>query len=404
MPPIRHNTEWSTKESYQSKPHILLAKHSLMPTVCIDCRYASPKPSGIGELVTQLAELAPLIAPDLNFVLIRHERRSQPLSAAANVREIVTSCPANGPGTLWFLPHILDLSKINLFHAPANILPAGLKMRTLTTIHDIMWLVHPKWCNPRPYGYIERAFYGHGIKRALRSSDHIATVSEATRQAIRDFDAKLTAPITVTRSGVDPGFAPLMRDEAALARLGLPEGCRFILVVGQNAPYKNHAGAMHAFARAFSDDPSVHMVLVQRRNAGPASLSALTRSLAITDRTHFIEHIERRELIQLYAAAEALLHPSLCEGFGNPIAEAMASGCPVITSNCSAMPEIAGGAAKLIDPKDIAGAADALRSVIYSPKVADDMRAAGLARAKQLCWEQFAADNIAIYRELLSDN
>jgi len=373
-----------------------------MPTVCIDCRYAKPKPSGIGEMVAQLAKHAPRLAPDLDFLLIRHSSQTQPLSAANNVREIATSSPANGPGTLWFLPQLLDLSGVDLFHAPANILPAGLAMKTLTTIHDIMWLTHPQWCNQRLYGFVERAFYGHGIKRALRQSDCIATVSEATRQAIYDFDSNLSAPIQVTRSGVDPSFAPAKRSEEAFGKLGLAER-RYVLIVGQNAPYKNHAGAIRAFAHAFADDPAIDLVLVQRRHAG-GSLSSLAHSLKIAERTHFIEHVERGELIQLYASAEALLHPSLCEGFGNPIAEAMASGCPVITSNRSAMPEVAGGAAKLIDPENTAMIADALRNVIYDPKIGDALRSAGLARAKELSWEKFAANNVAIYRKLLSGN
>jgi glycosyltransferase involved in cell wall biosynthesis len=96
-----------------------------------------------------------------------------------------------------------------------------------------------------------------------------------------------------------------------------------------------------------------------------------------------------------------LLHPSFIEGFGNPVAEAMACGCPVVTSNCSAMPEVAGGAALLVDPHDPASIAAALRRVTQDPALAAELRQLGLARAARLDWRAFAAANLALYRKVL---
>ncbi len=373
-----------------------------MPTICIDCRYANQRPSGIGELVENLAEHAPRLEPDLDFVLLRHPQRIAPLSDAPNVHEIIVSSPANGPGTMWLLPRIVDLSGIDLFHAPANILPAGLRMKTLTTVHDLMWLTHPDWCRTGLYGRIERAFYGHGMRRALKYSDRIATVSQASLDAIAQYDRDAARKARVTLSGVSPQFAPAERDERFLAAMGLGEALRYVLIVGQNAPYKNHAGALRAFAEAFGDDETTHLVLVQRRQAGRNTLGNLARELGIAARTHFLQTLERDQLVQLYSSAAALLHPSLCEGFGNPIAEAMACGCPVITSDLSAMPQVAAGAARLVDPHDTSDIAAALREVVDDSELAKAMRTKGLARAKKLSWQRFAADNIALYREILA--
>src|SRR5690606_41013293 len=85
---------------------------------------------------------------------------------------------------MWWLPRVVDLSGVSLFHATFNIMPAGLKMPCITTIHDMMWLTHPHWCNPRPYGRLQALFHGHGIKRALHRAAAIVTVSEASRRAI----------------------------------------------------------------------------------------------------------------------------------------------------------------------------------------------------------------------------
>lgn len=379
-----------------------------MGSVCIDCRYIGPRPSGIAEVSQALADFVPELAPDLDFVLLRHPLRKEPLSNAENVREVIVPHSSNGPATMWWLPHVVDFSGIDLFHATSNILPAGLQIPTITTIHDVMWLTHPEWCNNRLFGHIERAFYAHGIKRALGKSAAIATISEASRREIltlaHDMAPDIKKRVFVTRSGVSPQFRPVPVDRAILAKMGIPDGKRFVLTVGQYAPYKNHEGAVRAFAKAFPDEDDVDLVLVQRQGKNARGLLQLATQLGLAGRLHLLQSIGRGELVQLYSAAAALLHPSLCEGFGNPLAEAMACGCPVITSNLSAMPEVTAGAARLIDPRDASSGAAALRSVVGDAVESKRMRQAGIARAAELDWRDFAAANLAIYRKVLADS
>lgn len=372
------------------------------PHIALDCRYLGPRPSGIGEVVAALVRHLPALAPDYEFTFLRNALREEPLSNAANVRELVVRSPANGPVTLLHLPLAVDLAGIDLFHAPANILPGGLTMPAITTVHDVMWLTHPQWCNPKPWGRVERHFYGHGIARALRESALVATVSEASRAEILALAPQAAERVVVTRSGVSEDFRPEPPDTAALARLGVRQGRRYVLVVGQGAPYKNHEGVLRAFALAFAGTPDIDLVLVRRRgDTGPA-LERLARSLGLTGRVHFLETITRAALVQLYCGAEALLHPSFIEGFGNPVAEAMACGCPVVTSDCSAMPEVAGGAALLADPHDPAAIASALKRAVEDQALAAELRVRGLKRAAELDWRAFAAANLALYRRVLS--
>lgn len=369
-----------------------------MKTVCIDCRYVSDRPSGIAEVVRGLVEFAPDIAPYIDFLLLRNASFTGTLSDAPNVREVSLSQPVNGPATMWWLSQIVDLSAVDLFHATANIMPAGMEAPCVTTIHDIMWLTQPEWCNP---SRIQRAFYRHGIKRALHRSAAIATVSGATRDAITAYAPEVADRTFVTLSGVSADFRPQPADPNSLARMGVPNGREFVLTVGQHAAYKNHEGALQAFALAFGNRADVDFVMLQRMGKRTESLLKLAADLGIKDRLHLIPPVDRQGIALLYSSALTLLHPSFCEGFGNPLAEAMACGCPVVTSNISAMPEVTGGAALLADPHDISGLAAALRCVADKPGQAAVMRKRGLARAAQLNWREFAAANIEVYRRVL---
>ena len=343
--------------------------------IALDCRYLGPRPSGIGEVVAALVQHLPGLAPDCEFTFLRHSRAPAPLSTAANVREVVVNAHANGPVSLINLPWAVDLAGIDLFHAPANILPGGLTMPAITTVHDIMWLTHPEWCNPGTWGWIERAYYGHGMTRALARWAAIVTVSQASCDAIAAYRPQAAERVTVIPSGVAADFAPAPRDVAALTRIGVPQGRRFVLVVGQGAPYKNHEGALHAYAAALGANTDIDLVMVRRRQESGARLDQLAHKLGVADRVHILPSVTRADLVQLYAGAEVLLHPSLCEGFGNPVAEAMACGCPVITSNTSAMPEVAGGAAVLVDPRNVGDIAAALVRVTGDPVLRSAMRA-----------------------------
>lgn len=371
-------------------------------TVCIDCRYIGPRPSGIAEVVRGLIDHVPALAPDLRFRLLRHPAHPGRLSDAPNVVEQVVAHAANGPATMWWLPRATDLAGVDLFHATFNTMPAALPMPSVVTIHDIMRLTNPGWCRTGVRGALERAFYGHGLRRAIRSADAIAAISGATARAIAAYHPPAADRTAVTLSGVSSRFAPVARDPARLAALGLAAERPFVLTVGQDAPYKNHRGALRAFALAFRDEPATDLVIVQRRGKGSETLTRLARDLGIGGRVRFLPAVDSDALVMLYGAARVLLHPSFAEGFGNPVAEAMACGCPVVTSATSAMPEVAGGAALLADPGDPASIARQLVAVSRNPAQADRMRAAGLARAGMLRWRDFARANLSIYRRLLA--
>lgn len=371
------------------------------PIVGIDCRYVGARPSGIGEVVQALIDHAPGLAPDLRFLLLKHPSAPDRLSDAENVEEVVVPHTANSVATMWFLSRVVDLSRLALFHAPSNIMPAGLQVPCIATVHDIMWITQPELCQPKLWRPAEAWFYRHGIMRALNRAELIATVSQATSSAIGSFAPETRSRLRVTMSGVSSDFRPRKAPTDVLRRLGLSSSRRYVLTVGQNAPYKNHAGALAAFASAFGTREDIDFVLVQRRTQGVDQLRGQAEALGLGARVHFLSALTRDELVMLYGSAVALLHPSICEGFGNPLAEAMACGCPVVTSDRSAMPEVTAGAALLVDPYDVRAIAAALRRVVDDPELAADLSARGIARAKDLSWTAFAEANVGLYRETI---
>lgn len=374
--------------------------------IAIDCRYIRKQPSGIAPYVQSLVDWLPRLAPDLEFTFLKHPEAPDRLSEAPNVREVVFPYEATGPVTMWAMPWLADLRGIDLFHATFNILPAGLRMPTVTTIMDVMWMQHADWCRrPGLWGHIETAYYQHGIRRALEQSVRIATISEASRREIEALDPAAAARTRVTYYGVSDEWHPPKTDEqrsfAEKIRLKwVPGARRFVLTVGQFAGYKNHHAVVRAFARAFRDQPDVHLVLVQRLGRG-SRLLPLVHELGLGDRVHFLKNVPFAELRALFWSALLLCHPSLAEGFGNPPSEALAAGCPVITSDRSSMPEVSGGAGILVDPESIEAIAGAMEQIAGDPALAARMREDGLRKVQQFRWRTTAEQTLAMYREVL---
>lgn len=371
-----------------------------MPVICIDCRYISPRPSGIGKVQQALIDHLPQMASDFEFLLLKRPDAPDVLSQASNVREVVVRAAANSPATMWWLPKIAPLSDVDLFHATFNIMPAGLRMPCVTTVHDIMWLANPQWCTGRMPHALERRFYGHGIRRALAKSAAITTVSDTSKRELLAWEPRLKGQVYATPLGVDECF----QYDPTLGPPTVPEwpkGRQIILTVGQYAPYKNHEGALRAFALAFCGRPDVALVFIQRLNQRSETLRELARGLGIESQVHFLGPVGKAELVACYNAASVLLHPSLCEGYGLPMAEAMACGCPVVASNRSAMPEILGGAGLLAPVDDDVAMAETLKQAVEDEHIHLALRKAGLRRAAELNWKKFAAATLDVYRMVL---
>lgn len=192
---------------------------------------------------------------------------------------------------------------------------------------------------------------------------------------------------------------PRAEVDALLARLGVRRP--YVLFVSSLWPYKNATGLARGFARVADRIPDHQLVFAGFDRASETSeeLRRLVESLGTGPRTTFTGGLPHHEVARLYAGAAMLVYPSRYETFGLPLLEAMATGCPVVTSDRSSLPEIAGGAAALVNPDDPADIGAAIMRVATDDAFAADLRALGLARAAEFSWRKTAEETLAVYRE-----
>jgi glycosyltransferase involved in cell wall biosynthesis len=371
--------------------------------IVLDARYLNGSESGIGRYTEQLIRRSLEIDPSIRFHLITHPERPEPVSDP-RVSSEVFAAPADSPQTRWLLRHLRDLERGDLFHSPFNYLPGALDVPSVFTLHDIMWLIDPDYCTHRLWEkWISGSYYQWVIPRSVEEADRILTVSHHSRTEIEDYFPSVEGRVHATYNGVDPFFRPMSPEEGwPLIQEYVPPRSKFVLVVGQESPYKNHPGALAGFIEAFRDDPHVHFVLVGRLDKPPSGeLKELMEDPDVASRIVEPGYVSRDQLRALYSLARVFLFPSFYEGFGLPSLEAMACGTPVVTSDRGAPEEIGGEAAVCVDPSSPEAIGDALEALARDDDFYEARREACLSRAAEFTWRRCAAQTLEVYREML---
>jgi glycosyltransferase involved in cell wall biosynthesis len=324
---------------------------------------------------------------------------SRPLTPFSSVTETVVRRTANGPATLLWPARLVDLDGIDALHAPFNLLGRGVRCATVVTVHDLIWLLTPGAAEEPSLALpLQALFYRDGIQRALRRATRLVAISRATADAIALVAPEARPRLRVIPHGVSARFRPAEDPERAREEAARLLGARdpYFLVVGQNAPYKNHERILEAFAAAQSS-PRARLVFVQRLYP-VGRLARKARDLGIQERVIWRSGLTEGEVVTLLQAALALVQFSRYEGFGMPAAEAMACGAPVVASDIPALVEVLGGAGLAV-PLDVRELAAALRRIAEEPSLRAELRARGLERAGALSWDRSAEAHLDVYRE-----
>jgi len=291
-------------------------------------------------------------------------------------------------GLLWHLAVLRDLKKNppDIFWAPTSyIIPAFLPKTivSMITIHDLIAFLFPLTHNKKAV-LLER----FTVPRAVKKAHTIFTVSHNTEKDVeREFDVS-REKIVVAQCGVSKIFHPLQPHEIEpiCEKFKVPE--HFILGVGTLSPRKNFDRLIEAYAQISDRHPSVHLVIVGEK--GWKWDVILERAKIAKDRVHFIGYVEGEEVAALYNKAKLFVFPSLYEGFGMPPLEAMACGCPVITSDRSSLPEVVGEAALQVNPYSVDEIAKAMDQILSDPTLAHTLVKKGFAQAEKFRWEDSA--------------
>lgn len=264
--------------------------------------------------------------------------------------------------------------------------PLWSKAPVVFTVHD---LIHLRFSEES--SSLKRMYYQFIVRPAAHGSARLLTVSEYSKQEILDWTGLPSEQVSVVYNGVSDPF--IMEGP-----IHVPE-YPYLLCVSNTKPHKNLGRTLEGFARS---GVSSEVRLLLRVSSSPRIEEHLHK-LGIRDRVELIGQVTDEELAALYRGAVALLFPSLYEGFGLPVLEAMACGTPVLTSNVSALPEVVDNAGVLIDPYEVEAIAEGIRRLVEDSALREELRRRGLERAKQFSWERTAQETWRVLQEAMSE-
>lgn len=281
----------------------------------------------------------------------------------------------------------------DITHMVAPGFPVATNAKLVVTVHDLGPILHPEYfSDSKPW------LFRRGMDFAVANADALVCVSESTAIDLLDvYGSHLEGKVHVALEGVDKNFFGTRSIDQLKP---LPTGGKpFFLAAGAMSPRKNLKRVLAAFERVQDVIPH-HLILVGGSGWESKEIHEELSKPSMRNRVHHLGYVSDSELRALYQAAEFYVHPSLYEGFGLTILEAMAAGCPVITSNTSSLPEVAGEAAELVDPISIDEIAESILKMASSEQLRERMRTNGLERASQFSWSDCAAKVANVYRAL----
>jgi alpha-1,3-rhamnosyl/mannosyltransferase len=371
----------------------------MMPVYAIDARAISPHFPGIGRYLRSLIQaMSGSLIADETLVVIQNDELPIPKPSPRSGRLI--SCLASASSfslsQQWQIPKLLKGSGAQVFHSPYYLMPYRPGIPTVLTVYDLIPFKYPQTVSARA-----RLLFRTASRLALSRASQIIAISENTRQDyLRAFQLPPTK-ITTIPLAADPSFCPQPTGEIDRVRDKYSLGS-YLLYLGINKPHKNLLRLVEAWKMFVDSGGTAGRRLViagpwDRRY--PESMQ-LAERLGIRETLLFTGPIPPADLPGLYAGAGLFVYPSLYEGFGLPVLEAMASCAPVICAQSPGLVEVAGDAARMFDPlqpEDIAGA---IVQLLKDEELRRDLVEKGLTRAASFSWQRTAEETINIYRRM----
>jgi glycosyltransferase involved in cell wall biosynthesis len=286
-----------------------------------------------------------------------------------------------------------------VYHGLSHELPVGIEktgVKLIVTMHDLIFLRYPEY-----YTKIDRKIYDQKFRHACKKADRIHAISEQTKRDLISYFAVPEEKITVIYQSINPIFykrAEKIQKEQLRKKYQIPR--KFVLSVGTVEPRKNLLGLLEGMIWSKTYVPVVVIgKLTDYHHKVQKFIEADLNRLQV----YFLPRIQDEELATLYQMAEILVYPSMFEGFGLPVAEAQASGCPVITSNISSLPEAGGDAALYVNPEKHEEIGKALKTLLADQALRKSLIEKGKVNAQRFTPENFATQIKELYNSVLDD-
>jgi glycosyltransferase involved in cell wall biosynthesis len=377
----------------------------------IDCSLVPGERVGIGQYSYQLVQALSQVDHENAYVLYPvfyytyHPRyRQAVLPQTSNMVVAFRRFPPlllralRHPYAPWFTKEWL-LGRVDVVHSVSFSAPRfrSARKRLVITIHDLSFLTHPECHTPENIRHAVS-----GTRDAVAWADALIAISQHTRRDLIEHMGASPDRVVVTHIAPNP---LCVREENPLVLSHVRNAYQlprdFILFVGALEPRKNVKRLLAAYAQlspALRRD--VHLVIAGGQGWLSDDIRPMVKALSLTDQVHFLGYVKEEDLPALYSLATVFAYPSLYEGFGLPVLEAMQCGTPVLTSNVSALPEVAGEAALLVSPIDVDAITDGLTRLLEDMDLRAELRRHGYARGRLFSWERCARETLAVYQRV----
>lgn len=359
----------------------------------IDCRLWFE--TGVGRYIRNLVEELALLDSKNEYILFfrKEEYESVPLPGK-NFQKRLADIRWHTVSEQFAFKKILEKEKLNVVHFPYFSYPVGYRGKFIITIHDLILDHFPTGkasTLPSPFYFLKHLGYQFVLKNAISHAQKIITVSGATKQEVIDHYHPAAERVVVTKEGIDKKI-----QEKNQEKVDTPVS--FFLSVGNAYPHKNLERLVDAFDLLVKEIRDVHLIFVGKEDYFSKRLEEYVSRKNLSGKILFYHHITDGQLTYLYKHAEALVIPSLMEGFGLPPLEAMSQKCLVLASEIPAFLEVCGSAALYFDPYDTRDIAKALLTVgTHKTPNITDKKNQGELRAKEFSWKEMAKQTLAVY-------
>lgn len=356
-----------------------------------DGRYAEGDLVGVGKYILNLVEQ--LAKKDIKCLIFYSKQPKNPISGK-NISSRILHSTNRYIFEQIKLPKALKEEKVDIYHALGNIgVPLFCPVPAVLTVHDIIPLLIKDYFNYSKYKFVSKFSYWFRLKTSLWKAKRVIADSEFTKKTLVDKLGVKPIKIKVIYLG---------SPEVNLKTNGLPSGLepgKYILNHGGIDIRKNLDRLIKAFAKVISEMPELKLVIAGENKTMKPELEKIAKNLRVENSVIFPGYVEEEILWSLIRQASCICYPSLIEGFGGPVLEGFVAGVPVITSNTSSLPEIAGKAALLVNPENEKEIAQAILRVVKDGDLRNKLVSEGKKQVRKFSWEKTSKEVIEIYKE-----